>query len=62
MLFTRDGVRIVVDTISLPYVAGASIDHVSELIGSYFRIVNNPRADTGCGCGVSFDLKPEPTR
>lgn len=35
----------------------AKLDYQNELIGSAFRIMDNPVADSGCGCGVSFDLK-----
>ena len=35
----------------------AKLDYSNELIGSAFKIIDNPVADSGCGCGVSFDLK-----
>jgi iron-sulfur cluster insertion protein len=49
----RDGVRIVVDAVSLPYLAGASIDCVERLAGAQF-VVRNPNAKATCGCGSSF--------
>ena len=49
----RDGVRLVVDPISLDLVSGAAVDYVESLGGSAFR-VSNPNAASGCGCGSSF--------
>jgi iron-sulfur cluster insertion protein len=48
-----DGVRLVVDEISLDLVRGAEVDYVEALGGAAFR-VNNPMAAAGCGCGSSF--------
>lgn len=48
-----DGVRLVVDEISLDLVRGAEVDYVESLGGAAFR-VNNPMAAAGCGCGSSF--------
>lgn len=48
-----DGVRLVVDDISLDLVRGAQVDYVESLGGAAFR-VNNPIAASGCGCGSSF--------
>jgi iron-sulfur cluster assembly accessory protein len=48
-----DGVRIIVDPVSLDYVRGASIDFVDNLMGGGFRI-DNPNAVSTCGCGHSF--------
>ena len=48
-----DGVRLVVDAISLDLVRGASVDFVESLGGAAFR-VDNPNAVAGCGCGSSF--------
>ena len=49
----RDGVRVVVDGMSLLYLMGCEIDYVEDLTGAYFR-VNNPNAAASCGCGNSF--------
>ena len=57
-VFEREGSRVVVDDISLPLITGAEVDFTEELIGSAFRVVNNPAATTGCGCGISFNYKP----
>lgn len=54
-LFERDGAGVVVDDISLPYLAGSEIDYVDDLVGASFR-VNNPNAVSSCGCGTSFSL------
>ena len=48
-----DGVRIYVDEISLPYIAGTTLDYVEGLHGAGFRF-DNPRASRTCGCGSSF--------
>ena len=52
---TRDGVTVLIDRISLGYLAGSEIDFVDDLIGASFR-VNNPKATASCGCGTSFSL------
>lgn len=51
----RDGATVLIDPISLMYMAGSEIDFVDDLIGSSFR-VNNPNAVAGCGCGTSFTI------
>ena len=48
-----DGVRLVVDPVSLDLVSGATVDYVESLGGAAFR-VENPQATAGCGCGSSF--------
>lgn len=53
--FERGGVTVVVDEVSLQLLAGAEIDFVEDLIGSYFQI-NNPNASSSCGCGSSFSI------
>ena len=50
-----DGVRLVVDRISLELVAGSTVDFVESLGGAAFR-VENPNAAAGCGCGSSFGI------
>ena len=52
-VFERDGMKLVVDEISLPFLAGAEIHYVEELVGAYFT-VKNPNASSTCGCGTSF--------
>ncbi|HET7009575.1 MAG TPA: iron-sulfur cluster insertion protein ErpA [Anaerolineales bacterium] len=51
--FDFEGVRLVVDPMSMSYLMGASIDYVDELMGGGFRI-DNPNAVASCGCGHSF--------
>lgn len=50
-----DGVRLVVDSISLDLVRGAQVDFVDSLGGAHFN-VSNPNAASGCGCGTSFSV------
>ncbi|MFL0414272.1 iron-sulfur cluster insertion protein ErpA [uncultured Sphingomonas sp.] len=50
-----DGVRLVVDDVSLDLVRGASVDYVESLGGAAFK-VDNPVAASGCGCGTSFSV------
>ncbi|HWL46799.1 MAG TPA: iron-sulfur cluster insertion protein ErpA [Sphingomonadaceae bacterium] len=51
----QDGVRLVVDPMSLDLVDGAAVDFVESLGGAAFR-VTNPNAASGCGCGSSFSV------
>jgi iron-sulfur cluster insertion protein len=51
----NDGVKLVVDPVSLDLVDGAAVDFVESLGGSAFR-VSNPNAASGCGCGASFSI------
>jgi iron-sulfur cluster assembly protein len=53
---TADNVSILVDSTSLMYLRGATIDFVDSLIGGGFRI-DNPNAVSSCGCGHSFKGK-----
>lgn len=50
-----DGVKLVVDAMSLDLVQGARVDFVESLGGAAFR-VDNPNAASGCGCGSSFSV------
>lgn len=50
-----DGVKLLVDPVSLDLVAGSTIDFVESLGGAAFR-VENPNAASGCGCGSSFGI------
>lgn len=53
--FERDGVKLLVDSMSFQYLTGATVDYVEDLNGSYFKIIN-PNAVTTCGCGSSFSV------
>ena len=55
VVIMRDGVTVLVDPVSLQYLAGSEIDFVDDLIGASFK-VNNPKAKASCGCGTSFSL------
>ncbi|KAF9240965.1 hypothetical protein LCP9604111_8505 [Penicillium roqueforti] len=48
--------KIVMDEPSLELLHGSTVDYTTELIGSQFKIVDNPRATSNCGCGTSFDV------
>jgi iron-sulfur cluster assembly accessory protein len=50
----QGGVRVMVDSGSLPYLRGATIDYCDDLTGTGFRI-RNPNAVRSCGCGTSFE-------
>ena len=55
VLVERDGARVVVDPVSLGFVAGAELDFVDDLIGAHFKL-NNPNVTAACGCGTSFSV------
>ncbi len=55
VVIERNGATVLIDPVSLDYMAGAEIDFVDDLIGSAFR-VSNPQATASCGCGTSFAL------
>ena len=50
-----NGGKILVDEMSMIYMAGSEIDFVDDLMGQAFR-VNNPNAVASCGCGTSFTI------
>lgn len=51
----KDGVEALVDPMSYQYLIGAEVDYVEGLEGSKF-VINNPNAETTCGCGSSFSI------
>jgi iron-sulfur cluster assembly accessory protein len=55
LILEGEGERVVVDSVSLPFLAGATIDFTEELIGARFTI-DNPNATASCGCGTSFSI------
>ncbi len=54
-LVERNGVALLIDPMSLQYLAGAEIDYTDGLQGSQF-VIRNPNATTTCGCGSSFSV------
>lgn len=55
LVLERAGEKVVVDSVSLPFLQGAVIDFTEELIGARFTI-ENPNATSSCGCGTSFSM------
>jgi len=55
LVLEKDGQRVLVDSISLPFLQNAVIDFTDELIGARF-VVQNPNATSSCGCGTSFSV------
>ena len=55
LVIARDGATVLIDPVSVDYMAGSEIDFVDDLIGASFK-VNNPKATASCGCGTSFAL------
>ena len=51
----RDGVTVLIDSLSYQYLAGSTVDYEEGLMGSRF-IITNPNASTTCGCGASFSI------
>lgn len=51
----KQGVSMVIDPMSLQYLVGGTVDYTEGLEGSRF-FVNNPNAETTCGCGASFSV------
>ncbi|MBI1755585.1 MAG: iron-sulfur cluster assembly accessory protein [Fimbriimonas ginsengisoli] len=52
-VFEQDGIKIVVDGLSLGYMSGSQVDFVDDALGGGFKI-ENPNATKTCGCGSSF--------
>jgi iron-sulfur cluster insertion protein len=55
LVLEKDGQRVLVDAISLPFLQNAVIDFSEELIGARF-VIQNPNATASCGCGTSFSV------
>jgi iron-sulfur cluster assembly accessory protein len=55
LVISRDGAVVLIDPVSVNYMAGSEIDFVDDLIGASFK-VKNPQAKASCGCGTSFAL------
>lgn len=57
-IFETNGIKILVDELSLRYVEDSEVDYVDGLTGAGFQ-VNNPNVVAACGCGSSFRVKDE---
>ncbi|ACM36926.1 iron-sulfur cluster insertion protein ErpA [Agrobacterium vitis] len=55
LVIERDGATLLIDPVSLVYMAGSEIDFVDNLMGQSFQITN-PNAVASCGCGTSFAM------
>ncbi len=55
VVFERDGIGVVVDETSLPFINGTLLDFKNDLMGNYFTM-ENPNASSTCGCGSSFSV------
>lgn len=55
LVIEKDGMKVLIDPVSLPFLSQATIDYSQELIGARF-IIENPNASSSCGCGTSFSM------
>ncbi|MEO1639350.1 MAG: iron-sulfur cluster assembly accessory protein [Pseudomonadota bacterium] len=55
LVLSEQGETVVIDSVSLPFLADATIDFTEELIGARF-VIENPNATSSCGCGTSFSM------
>ncbi len=55
LVIEGSGERVLIDPVSLPLLAGATITFSEELIGARF-VIDNPNASSSCGCGTSFSM------
>lgn len=55
LILEKDGQKVLVDAVSLPFLQNAVIDFSDELIGARF-VIENPNASSSCGCGTSFSM------
>ena len=55
LILEQDGVQVLIDPVSLPFLTDAVIDYTQELIGARF-VIENPNATSSCGCGTSFSM------
>ncbi|CAJ0712498.1 iron-sulfur cluster insertion protein [Ralstonia sp. GP73] len=52
---TKNGVSLLIDSMSYQYLVGAEIDYKEDINGAQF-VIKNPNASTTCGCGSSFSV------
>ena len=55
LVLEKDGIKVLIDPVSLPFLSNAVIDYTQELIGARF-VIENPNASSSCGCGTSFSM------
>jgi iron-sulfur cluster insertion protein len=55
LVLESQGQKVLIDAVSLPFLANAVIDYSQELIGARF-VIENPNATSSCGCGTSFSI------
>ena len=55
LVLERGNATVLIDPVSVGFLAGSEIDFVDDLIGQSFKI-NNPKATASCGCGTSFSI------
>ena len=55
LILEKDGIKVLIDPVSLPFLTDAVIDYSQELIGARF-VIENPNATSSCGCGTSFSM------
>jgi iron-sulfur cluster assembly protein len=58
VVFETDGIKLIVDEVSIKYLQGATVDFVEGMTSSGFKIIN-PNAISSCGCGQSFSSSDE---
>ena len=47
--------KVIIDKVSLDIISGSTVDFKKEMIGESF-VINNPKASSSCGCGLSFSV------
>jgi iron-sulfur cluster assembly accessory protein len=55
VIIAKNAAKVLIDPVSIEYLAGSEIDFVDDLMGASFKI-QNPNATASCGCGTSFAL------
>jgi iron-sulfur cluster assembly accessory protein len=55
LIIEQNGVKVLVDPVSLDFLAGAELDFKDSLMGAHF-VIKNPNATASCGCGTSFSV------